>query len=206
MVQETVSLKLNALKQNFILVLLHKQNWEEWINMIRNAARVRSPHEGLITALAIGGFFIILGSVFAFTPGIVQKSNAFFSDLTTVSFPFGSPGSTVSLLAPGQPAEHKGFYTAVINFLLGVGVLQTVILALRLYVKSPIRRIAETVGNLIFWLGAAVMANVFLLSGALSGWFQFWSALIVLIGVSLIAQFFVYLAGRQYGAARVKKP
>ncbi len=164
--------------------------------MTRNAARKRSPHEGLITALAIGGFFIILGSVFAFTPGIVQKNNAFFSDLTTVAFPFGSPGSTVSLVAPGHPAEHNGFYTAVVNFLLGVGILQIVILALRLAVKSPIRRIAETVGNLIFWLGAAVVANVFLLAGTLSGWFQFWSALIVLIGVSLIARFFVYLAKR----------
>jgi hypothetical protein len=52
------------------------------------------------------------------------------------------------------------------------------------------------VGNLIFWLGAPVMANTFLLEGTLSGWFQFWSALIVLIGVSLIARFFVHLAGR----------
>ena len=174
--------------------------------MIRSAARVRSPHEGLITALAIGGFFIILGSVFAFTTGIVQKNNAFFSDLTTVSFPFGSPGSTMSLVAPGHPAEHRGFYTAVINFLLGVGVLQIVILALRLFVKSPIRRIAETVGNLIFWLGAAAVANIFLLAGTLNGWFQFWSALIILIGVSLIARFFVLLAGRQYGAPRIKEP
>jgi uncharacterized membrane protein YfcA len=164
--------------------------------MSQNAARNRSPHEALITALAVGGFFIILGSVFAFTPGIVQKNNSFFSDLKSVTFPFGSPGSTMSLLGPAHPSEHDGFYTAVVNFLLGVGILQIVILALRLYVKSPIKRIAETVGNLIFWLGAAVMANVFLLAGTLNGWFQFWSALIVLIGVSLIARFFVYLAKR----------
>ncbi|MCL4430172.1 MAG: hypothetical protein M1167_05410 [Chloroflexi bacterium] len=165
--------------------------------MVGNAARVRSPHEALITALAIGGFFIILGAVFALTPGISQKTNTFFSDLTTVTFPFGGSGSTVSLLAPANPAAHNGFYMAVVNFLLGIGILQIVILALRLWVKSPIRRIAETVGNLIFWLGAAVMANVFLLTGTLNGWFQFWSALIVLIGVSLIAQFFVYLTKRQ---------
>ena len=162
--------------------------------MIRSATRNRSPHEALITALAIGGFFIILSSVFALTPGISQKTNMFFSDLTTVTFPFGGPGSTMSLLAPANPAAHIGFYTAVVNFLLGVGILQIVILALRLYVKSPIRRIAETVGNLVFWLGAAIVANVFLLTGTLSGWFQFWSALIVLIGASLIARFFVYLA------------
>jgi hypothetical protein len=159
-------------------------------------SRNRSLHEGLITALAIGGFFIILGTVFALTPGISQKTNAFFSDLTTVTYPIGG-SSTVNLPAPANPAEHIGFFTAVVNFLLGVGILQIVILALRLWVKSPIRRTAETVGNLVFWLGAAVMANVFLLTGTLSGWFQFWSALILLIGVSLIARFSVYLAKRQ---------
>ena len=164
--------------------------------MIRNAARVKSPYEGLITALAIGGFFVMLGSVFAFTPGIVQDSNAFFSDLTTVSFPFGSPGSTVSLLGPANPADHQDFYTAVMNFLIGVGVLQIVVLALRLAVHSRISRIAESVGDLIFWLGAAAVANIFLLAGTINSWFQFWSALIILIGLSLIGRFFVYFAGR----------
>ena len=164
--------------------------------MIRDAIRNRSPHEGLITALAIGGFFIILGSVFAFTPGIVNNTNAFFSDLTTVTFPFGSPGSTVSLLGPAHPADHQSFYTAVINFLIGMGVLQIVILALRLVVHSRIRRIAQSVGDLIFWLGTALAANVFLLAGTQNGWFQFWSLLIVIVGASLIARFFVYLAKR----------
>jgi hypothetical protein len=164
--------------------------------MVHSVVRQRSLNESLITALSIGGFFIILGSVFAFTPGIVQNSNAFVSDLTTVSFPFGSPGSTVSLLAPANPADHQAFYSTVMNFLIGVGVLQIVILVLRLVMHSRIRRIAESVGDLIFWLGAAAVANIFLLAGTLNGWFQFWSALIILIGLSLIGRFFVYLAGK----------
>jgi len=171
--------------------------------MIQSVTRNRSLHEGLITALSIGGFFIIIGLVFALTPGISQKTNAFFSDITTVIYPLGS-SSTVNLPAPANPAAHLGFYTAVMSFLLGVGILQIVILALRLWAKSSIRRIAETVGNVIFWLGAVVMANIFLLAGTLNGWFQFWSALIILIGVSLIARFFVHLAKRSFG--RVKQP
>ncbi len=174
--------------------------------MNRSAARNWSPHEGLITALAIGGTFIILGLVFALTPDIPHATNLFFSDLTTRTYPFGSPGSTISIVAPAHPAQHTVFYDAVMNFLLGVGILQIVVLALRFYVKSPVRRIAETIGNLIFWLGAAVVANVFLLAGTLNGWFQFWSALIILIGVSLIARFFVHLAGRQYRHARTNEP
>jgi hypothetical protein len=173
--------------------------------MIRSAARNWSLHEGLITALAIGGFFIILGSVFALTPGIPNQTNAFFSDITNVTYHIGTSG-TVNLPAPAHPADHTVFYTAVFNFLLGVGILQIFILALRLWVKSPIRRIAESIGNLVFWLGAAVVANVFLLAGTQNGWFQFWSSLIILVGASLIVRFFVHLAGRQYGAARIKEP
>jgi hypothetical protein len=164
--------------------------------MVYNAVRDRSLYEGLITALSIGGFFIILGFVFAFTPGIAGQTTSFFSDLTTTAFPFGSPGSTMSLLAPAHPASHQGFYTAVMNFLIGVGVLQIVILALRLATHSRVSRIAQSVGDLIFWLGAAIVANVFLLAGTLSGWFQFWSSLIVLIGLSLIARFLMYLVGK----------
>jgi uncharacterized membrane protein YfcA len=165
--------------------------------MSQSLRRHRSIQEGLITALAIGGFFIIIGLVFALTPNISQKTNTFFSDLTTVTYPLGS-SSNVNLPAPTHPSAHIGFYTAVMNFLLGIGILQIIILALRLSARSPIRRIAETVGNLTFWLGAVVMANVFLLTGTLNGWFKFWSALVVLIGVSLIAQFFVYFARRHF--------
>jgi hypothetical protein len=164
--------------------------------MMGNTVKQRSPHEGLITALSIGGFFIILGVLFGLTPAISQNTNTFFSDLTAVRFPFGSPGSTVSLFAPANPADHQSFYTAVVNFLVGVGVLQIVILALRLAVHSRIRQIAQSVGDLIFWLGAAVSANFFLMAGTQSGWFQFWSSLIVLIGVSFVSQFFVYLVKR----------
>jgi len=164
--------------------------------MVYSAVRHGYLHEGLITAISIGGFFIILGAVFAFTPGITEKTSAFFSDLTTVTFPFGSPGSTASLLAPAHPAEHQGFYTAVMTFLIGVGILQIAVLALRLAVHSRIRRVAQSVGDLIFWLGAATVANVFLLTGTHNGWFQFWASLIVIIGLSLIARFFVYFISR----------
>jgi len=164
--------------------------------MVYSAVKHGYLNEGLITAISIGGFFIILGAVFAFTPGIAEKTSAFFSDLTTVSFPFGSPGSTVSLLAPAHPAEHQDFYAAVMTFLIGVGVLQVVVLALRLAMHSRIRRVAQSVGDLIFWLGAAIVANVFLLTGTHNGWFQFWASLIVIIGLSLIARFFVYFISR----------
>ncbi len=162
-----------------------------------------SPHqnklpysEGLITALAVGGFLIILGVVFALTPGTWQTVNAFFNDLTTVSYQIGNPGSTVNLLAPLHPDAHAGFYAAVQSFCVGIGVLQVIILALRLYVRSKVGRIAETVGNLVFWFGVAVSVSIFLMAGTLTGWFQFWAALLLILGVSLIARGLVYLLRR----------
>jgi hypothetical protein len=152
--------------------------------------------EGIVTALAVGGFFIILGLAIALTPGITDKANSFFNDLQNTAYPVGNTASTINLPAPAHPASHDSFYTAVMSFALGIGVLQIVILALRIVIHSPMRRIAETVGNMIFWLGAALLVSILLIGGTLSGWFQFWSALIILVGVSLIARFLILFAKR----------
>jgi hypothetical protein len=164
--------------------------------LIGYAVRDRFLHEGLITALAVGGFFIILGLVFVLTPGIYQATTNFSNDLTTTAYDFGS--STAHLPAPAHPADHMVFYSAVITFFFAVGILEIIILALRLAVHSPVRRIAQTVGDSVFWLGAAFAGYILLLSGTLMGWWQFWSVIIMLIGLSLIARFFVYFAAKSH--------
>ena len=138
------------------------------MNQSSNPHQNRLPYsEGLITALAVGGFLIILGVVFALTPGTWQTVTDFFNDLTTVQYPHGSTSSTVYLPAPTNPDAHAAFYAAVQSFCIGIGVLQVIILALRLYVRSAVRRIAETVGNLVFWFGVAVSVSIFLMAGTL---------------------------------------
>jgi len=154
--------------------------------MADHQRKVNPWHEGLITALAVGGFFIILGAVFGLTPGIPQKTIDFFSDFTAQSYPFS--GGTLVLPAPAHPAAHLDFYGAVINFMIGIAVLQVIILALRLWAHSRLGRIAETVGNLTFWAAGAFVANMYLLAGTLSGWFTFWAALIIIIGVSIVVR------------------
>jgi hypothetical protein len=165
---------------------------------MRHDRRGRSLFEGLITALAVGGTFIIIGLMFVLTPNLWEKATAFFNGFTTVSYPLSST-NTLSLFVPADPAAHISFFTAVMYFILSIGILQVIILALRLTFRSPIRRIAETVGNLVFWLGGAVVANVLLLAGTLSGWFSFWAWLIILVGLSMIARFGVYFATRSKG-------
>ena len=143
----------------------------------------------------MAGFFIVLGLVILNTPDILHISNAFFKDLTPTSYPLGG-SSNINLPAPANPAAQVGFFTAVMDFMIGIGILQIIILPIRLWVKSPVRRIGETVGNLIFWLGGAFMADIFLLAGTLNGWFSFWTGLILLVGISLIVRFTIHFAAR----------
>jgi hypothetical protein len=181
-------------KQNVILLELYKQIKGKGTMMSRRPRGKRYIHEGLITAIAVGGFLISLGLIVVTTPGIMEKIGALFSDITWVSYPFGS--STAMFPAPANPALHIDIFTAFMNFILAIGIIQIVILPIRLIVHSPIGRIAETLGNLIFWVGATVAANIFLLVGTLMGWFQFWSWLIVLAGLGLIVRFGVLFIER----------
>jgi len=160
--------------------------------MTQPTLRERAIHEGIITALAVGGFLIIFGTVFGFTPGIPNKLIDFFSDFTGKSYPLN--GGTLVLPAPAHPEQHLEVFGAVFNFMVGIALLQIAILALRLFYHSPLRRISETVGNLVFWSGGALVANIYLLSGTLKGWFAFWAALIILIGVSLVVRGIIHLS------------
>ena len=161
----------------------------------------RPPAETLITAVAVGSVFIIIGAVFVFTPDLSGKIVNFFQDMnTTAPFPFlGTSNSTISLPAPAHPDAHTILYNAVMQFDIGIGILQVAILAVRLYVRSPRKKIAETVDHTVFWLGAAVLVSVFLLAGTTTAWFAYWAALIALIGVSMVTRAVVLFVTRRKG-------
>jgi len=163
------------------------------LNRQNEQRRQKWEHDGLITAIAFGGFLITLGIVFAITPDLPQKINSFFGDITTQRLPFGNLAN-VMLPAPQNPSTHMDLYTAVMQFDIGIALLQVIILALRLGFVSRTHRIAETVGNLVFWAGAAVLTNTLLQTGTLKGWFEYWAALIIVIGVSLVARSLVSFA------------
>jgi hypothetical protein len=163
--------------------------------MTQSKPREGMLSEGLITALAFGGFFISVGVVFGLTPGITEALSDFFADLTGVNYPVIN-GQMV-LPAPVHPSAHTIVYQAIFSFMVCIGILQVVILAARLWVHSSTKRLAETIGNMVFWIGGAVVACVYLMAGTTSGWFTFWPSMIILAGASLIAQGLVYLAKRR---------
>lgn len=158
-------------------------------------ALTEKKKESLITAIYIGTVFILLAIVYyANLPNNLWNNIVnFFSSFTLAEI----PGAGVSLPAPADPHAFVSLYSAVFEFLLGLGILEIGILALRIYLQSPVARKAETVANIVFWLGASYLAIAYLVKMTImTEWFMFWAAIILLGGISLLVRAFVILAKR----------
>jgi hypothetical protein len=156
--------------------------------------RPYKAREGIFSAISVGAVFILIGVIYVATlpVSLWEKVVAFFNSFSTLQVSTG-----IYLPAPAVPAAHTVLYNAVFQFCLGLGILQVILLALRLAWHSPIGRTAETIGHLVFWLGASYLVFTFLNSATtLETWFMFWAAIIVVLGVSLIARALVLFARR----------
>jgi len=146
--------------------------------------------ESILNAISVGTVFILLGVVYvlALPTSLWDRVVSFFGSFTTRSF------LGLSLPVPINPGGHEVFYTAIFQFCLGVALLQILVLFLRLMWHSPVKRTAETTGNLVFWFGASIIVATFLNSSTTtSAWFAFWGAFIITIGLSLLARAAVIL-------------
>jgi hypothetical protein len=158
--------------------------------------RTHKIGESLISAISVGAVLILIGVVFVLAqPSSLWDSIvAFFSNLTVRSV----PGTAISLPAPANPAAHAVLYTAAFQFCIGLGILQVMLLALRLMINSPIGKTAETVGNLVYWFGAAYLITIYLSDAPnITQWFMFWAGILIMLGLSLIARAFVLLVKRR---------
>lgn len=151
--------------------------------------------ESILNAISVGTVFIMLGVVYvlALPVSLWDRVVSFFGSFTSTRF----AGTSIFLPVPVNPGGHTVFYAAVFQFCLGIGLLQILVLALRLMWRSPVSRIAETTGNLVFWLGASFLVATFLnASTTPSLWFAFWGALLLVLGFALIARAGVLLLKR----------
>ena len=159
-------------------------------------ARTHKAREGLYSAISVGAVLILIGIVYALAqPSSLWESIvAFFSSFTLRSV----PGTGISLPAPISPVAHTVFYTAAFQFCIGLGILQVILLALRLMMHSPIGKTAETVGHLVYWFGASYLITTYLNNTTtISRWFMFWAGILIILGLSFIARAFVLLAKRR---------
>jgi hypothetical protein len=150
----------------------------------------RQYQEGLFTAISIGFFLLLVGTLFVINPNLFGNIIDFFKDFELV----GVPHTNIILPAPESPQLHLTVYQAARQFSIALGVFQVVILALRFIIPSSWGKRSETVGNFVYWGGASFLIQSFLIET--TQWFTFWSTIIILVGVSIIARTVVMAATR----------
>ena len=153
---------------------------------------VRGHYEGILSAIGFGFFLILVGSLFIWTPNLFNDLNSFLSHFHTAQV-----GST-SMYIPAPEnlgdAHALGVYLAAREFSLVWGVFLIAMLGARFLLDSPLRRKAQNVGDIVFWLGAAYLIQTFLVVPAqnltidVTKWFEFWASIVMFIGISLIVR------------------
>jgi hypothetical protein len=159
-------------------------------NELGTQALTEKKKESLITAVYAGAIFIILALIFVLNTGIWVNIVNFFNTLTLAQI----PGTSLSLPAPTVPAANIQLYNVAFQFTIGVGLLEIVILSVRILLHSPIQRKAETIENLVFWLGTSYLAITYLVNITLqTEWFVFWAGVILIGGLSLLTRGFIII-------------
>jgi hypothetical protein len=159
-------------------------------------------YEGILTAVSVGFFLILIGSfgtIFITTANLLDKVVTFLNQFKVVQV-----GSTnIYVPAPEHLGDHIDVYLAARNFSLIWGVFLIAMLGARFLLDSPLRRKAENVGDIVFWLGATYLIQTFLVAPTqtsvidVTKWFEFWASVIMFIGVSLIARAIFLAAARE---------
>ena len=158
--------------------------------MNENKETPRKYQEGLFTAISAGFFILLVGTMLVINPDLFGKIVDFFKDFDTVNV----PNTDVTFIAPEFPRLHLTVYQAAGQFSLALAAFQIVILALRFVIPSSWGKRSETVGTLVYWAGATFLIQSFLIEN--TQWFVFWSTIIILVGVSLIARAAVMAVSR----------
>lgn len=148
----------------------------------KNRETPRQYQEGLFTAISIGFVLLLVGALFVINPDLFGSILDFFRDFELVDV----PNTDIMFPAPEFPQLHSSVYQAAGQFSIALGVFQVVILALRFVIPSSWGKRSETVGNFVYWVGASFLIQYFLLES--TQWFTFWSTIIILVGVSIIAR------------------
>jgi len=151
----------------------------------------RPPYEGLITGISAGVFFLIIGVIFVTRPGLYDAVQNFFLDFGIVRIP---NLDVVYLPAPRSPSAHTTVYLAVEHFSYVWGIFQIFISALRVAVRSPLGKKAESISNIVSSLGTGFLVQNLLVETTM--WFPFWAAIIMLLGVSLIVRAIILATAR----------
>jgi hypothetical protein len=161
---------------------------------------MRGHYEGILSAISVGFFLILVGTLFVASPNLLHDVNIFLSNFRVVQV-----GNTNIHVPTPQSLGNQNTYSAMQDVYLAVrefslvwGVFLIAVVGARFLLDSPLRRKAENVGDIVFWLGATYLLETFLVAPTQASlipdsdlaidWFKFWAGIVMLIGVSLIAR------------------
>jgi len=145
----------------------------------------RRSRDGFVSALSAGFFFVLVGILFIVTPNLFDSIVTFVNNFEIRQVPNFTTGFV--LPAPKNPAMHVIVYSAAAQFSFAWGLFLIGILAVRIFANSPLRKKAENVSDIVYWLAASYLISIFLNSATTTVlWFAFWTAIIMLAGMTLI--------------------
>jgi hypothetical protein len=148
----------------------------------------------------VGFFLILIGALFITNPNLFDNVVKFLSN-----FKITQVGTTdIYVPAPENIGDYIDVYLAARQFSLVWGVFLIGMAGARFILGSHVRRKAENIGDIVFWLGATYLIQTFLVQTTqalpqtidATKWFEFWATIIVLVGVSLIARAIFLLVAR----------
>jgi uncharacterized protein YjeT (DUF2065 family) len=173
---------------------LQISNWRGKLTGRTDSKRkARTVQEGFLSAVAVGFVFILIGIIYITTQGLWSSMVNFFSNITTTVV----PNTGIHLPLPANPNAHTVFYEALFRFAVGIGILQIIFFPLKIALRSPVSRAAETFGNLVFWFGAAYLVYTYLNeTTTVNSWFIFWAGILIFSGLSLIGRAVIVLVRR----------
>jgi hypothetical protein len=141
--------------------------------------------EGILSAISVGFFFILAGTIFLTTSNLLEKVTDFFQSQNWETILV--PNTQVNLPVPIVPSSYVIIYQAIGLFSLVWAFFEIAMLVMRILAGSPLRRKVDNVSDVAFWLGAYYLIGTHLTGTVTqSGWFAFWSLIIVLIGVTFL--------------------
>ena len=148
----------------------------------------------------MGFFLILIGVLFISTPNFADKVVAFVNHFQTAQV----QNTNIYIPTPEYLVGNIDIYLTARQFSLVWGVFLIAILGARFIFESPLRRKAENLGDIVFWLGTTYLVQTFLVAPTQASslainateWFEFWTAIVMLIGVSLITRAVFLAAAR----------
>ena len=159
----------------------------------------RRPKEGLLSAVSVGFFLVLIGMLFVIGPNLYSNIITFFSNFNVTS---PVPHMDISLPAPDLTRAatnstvreaNLAVFSAAMQFSVAWGVFLVALLAMRFAAYSPTHKKVENLSDMVFWFGAAYLIQTWLVQETSARaretkWFEFWAMILVLLGVSLVVR------------------